>query len=229
MLRAPHPRSVLLIAVTLLAATSGCIRGTIPARELYRLAPIDTGEVALLASRSDSVVAPTRPQVGATLGIAPFVTPGLYGNESIVYRVGEGEYGSYPMREWAIPLGDMLGVLTEGVLRRAPLTREPALFDPPSLRAQSYIFRGTVREFEEINRGKLLSASVWLTATLVRASDDSVIWSGSARRERPVDAPTMPAVVRVLGILADEAVTELVADARPALLRATAAGAAQRP
>ena len=39
-------------------------------------------------------------------------------------------------------------------------------------------------------------AAVRIDASLVRSSDDSVVWSGTARREAPVASPTMDAVVR---------------------------------
>jgi ABC-type uncharacterized transport system auxiliary subunit len=201
-------------------AASACIRGTLPPREYYRLSIPDSASV----TPRDSAAATLR---SGTLGIAPYVTPGIYAETGIAYRIGESEYGTYPSREWAIPLSQMLGVLTEGVLRRAPLTATPALFDPPSLRTQTYVWRGTVREFEEVDRGKSVSAVVRIDATLVRTADDSVVWTGSARREGPVPAPTMAAVVRTLSSLATDAVASLVADADGALRRSPTAASAR--
>lgn len=212
-------------AAALAAAPLGCIRGTLPPRELYRLSIPDP----VTPPAAD---APGRPVPAAltagTLAIAPYETPGIYGEPSIVYRVGDTEYGAYPSREWAIPLGQMLGVLTEGVLRGAPLTPGSAIFNPPSLRAQSYVWRGTVREFEEVNRGRELSAAVRIDVALLRTADDSVLWTGSARREAPVAEPTMGAVVRTLSTLATDAVTELVAGADSALRTRSAAAARGR-
>lgn len=218
-----RPRAALAAAASLVAAltASGCIRGTLPARQYFRL------------SMPDSVAAPIRDSATAaigtgTLGIAEYVTPGIYADGGIAYRIGESEYGTYPSREWAIPLGQMLGVLTEGVLRRAPLTMSPAIFNPPSLRSQTYVWRGTVREFEEVDRGRAVSAAVRIDASLVRSSDDSVVWSGSARREGPVAAPTMDAVVGALSSLATETVTALVAEADSALRRRAPSAASAR-
>jgi ABC-type uncharacterized transport system auxiliary subunit len=216
-------RAALAALVAAAAAPLGCIRGTLPPRELYRLSPVDTAPPAV----ADPLGRP--PALGdATLAVAPYEAPGIYGGPSIVYRVNETEYGAYPSREWAIPLGQMLGVLTEGVLRRAPLTAGPAIFDPPSLRAQRYVWRGTVREFEEVNRGRALSAAVRIDAALLRTSDDSVVWTGSARREAPVAEPTMNAVVRTLSSLAADAVGTLAAEADSALRAHPAASARGR-
>jgi hypothetical protein len=118
----------------------------------------------------------------------------------------------------------MLGMITEDLLRTRPLTAEPAIFDPPSPHAYTYIWRGTVRELEEVDRGRTVYAAIQLDARLVRAADDSVIWSGTTRLERVVPEGTMPAIVLMLSQLAAEGVTQLVEAARPTLA-ATAASA----
>lgn len=218
-----RPRAALTAAASLVAvlAASACIRGTLPARQYFRLSMPDS---VAAATRDSATVA----LATGTLGIAEYVTPGIYAGGGIAYRIGESEYGTYPSREWAIPLGQMLGVLTEGVLRRAPLTASPAIFNPPSLRSQTYVWRGTVREFEEVDRGRTVSAAVRIDASLVRSSDDSVVWSGSARREGAVPAPTMDAVVGTLSSLATETITALVAEADSALRRQAPSAASAR-
>jgi hypothetical protein len=122
----------------------------------------------------------------------------------------------------------MLGVLAEGVPRRAPLTTGAAIFNPPSPSAQRYVWRGTVREFEDENLGSALSAAVRIEAALLRTADDSVPWTGSARRESPVSEPPMDAVARTRSSLAGEAVAELAAEAGSALRTRSAAAARGR-
>ncbi|HWE44012.1 MAG TPA: ABC-type transport auxiliary lipoprotein family protein [Gemmatimonadaceae bacterium] len=200
-----------LLPLVLLVA-AGCWRiGKLPPRELYRITlpePPDSSGPAVTASDG---VAPPLP---GTLGIAEYVTPGVYGDPQIVFRIGDTEYGSYPSREWAVPLGDQLGVLTERVLGRIPLTAERAVFDPPSRRAQTYIWRGTVREFEEVDRGRQVLASVRIDLRVVRAEDDSILWSGSSRMERAAQSPDMSGIVQTLSALADEVITDLATRAR---------------
>jgi ABC-type uncharacterized transport system auxiliary subunit len=206
------------LSLALLAPLS-CIRGTIPARELYRIAAAP-GDSAGPAVGTDGA-----PPLAGSLGIAPYITAGIYAEPSIAYRVGDAEYGTYPSREWALPLSQMLGVLTEEIVRRHPLTADPAIYSPPSLRSQTYLWRGRVRRFEEVDRGKVVSAAVSVDAAILRTSDDSVLWSGSARRERVVTGGTMADVVRTLSALATEAVEELVADAGRSVQRRSAATA----
>ena len=161
------------------------------------------------------------------MAIAPFVTPGMYGEENIVYRIGEVEYGQYPSRLWALPLGQMLGVLAETELSRHPLTSGGAVFDPPARHRYDYIWQATVREFEEVNRGDTVLAAVRFEARILRPRDDSVLWSGSARLERRVASPTMPAIVATLSELAAEAVRQLGEESR-SILGASAAARHER-
>lgn len=198
------------LAAALLLGVAGC--GHIPARELYRL-----------TVAADTTVEPLIPLTGAprpvlrgSLAIAPYSTPGVYGDASIVYRTGDTQYGVYPSREWALPLSEQLGMLTEDVLRRTPLTTEQALFRPPSPRSHTFVWRGTVRRFDEVDRNKQVFASVQLDAQLVRVADDSVVWRGTASLERPVAEGTMPAIVATLSSIAEELVERLAHQARDA-------------
>jgi hypothetical protein len=214
---------VLPIAVLALALpASGCF-GKLPRRELYRLAPPDS--LFGRATEPDTAGARgggdlPRPALEGPLGIMRYEAPGLYGERGVVFRIGEAEYGVYPSREWALPLADMLGALTARLAEGTSLSREAPLFDPPSLRGQAWLWRARVREFEEVNRGTALLVAVRLEASIVRASDDSVVWSGSAGREAPVVGGTdMPAVVRTLSGTAAEVIRELLQQAERDLAR----------
>jgi uncharacterized lipoprotein YmbA len=213
-------------ALLLLAATGACFRGSIPPREFYRLQLPDS----LIASRVTEPPSATAPLPGS-LAVDAYRAPGLYGRSGIVYRLNGTEYNSYPQRDWAIPLSDQLGLMTQLVLRHAPLTRDGALFEPPNERSHTWLWRGTVREFEEVDRadGTVLAA-VRLEASLIRAADDSVAWSGMVRLERPVDGKrSMNAVVETLSAIALEAVATLVAEARAHVSTAQAASAGNSP
>jgi ABC-type uncharacterized transport system auxiliary subunit len=210
------PCSIAWIAAA--AGAAACFTGRLPPEELYRLALPDS------AVTTTTSTALTNPVGGArgSIAIAPYVAPGIYGNRSLVYRIDDNEYGTYPSREWALPVGTMLGLITQDVLRQRPISDDPPTYDPPSYRVHQYVWRGVVRELEEVDRGRAVFAAVQLDARLVRAKDDSVVWSGSARLERPVPKPTMPAIVAALSQLAAEAVTRLADEARGALARSAA-------
>jgi len=213
-----------LATVCLLTPLAGCIHGRLPARELYRLRLPENADSSPIQDHDGGGGLPA-----VSLAIAPYVAPGMYGDRSIVYRVGESEYGAYPNREWAVPLSTMLGLITEDILRRKPITGEQAVFDPPSPHSYSYIWHGLVRELDEVDRGKDVFAAVRLDGRLLRASDDSVIWSGTARIERRVPDGSMTGIVETLSQLAAEAVSQLLESARAALPASAASAVRPRP
>ena len=205
----------LLVAVT---SSCGLFQGTLPPRELYRLSDPDTSSLVIpLAATRDG--APVAGPLDGALAIAAYRTPGIYGGQSIVYRIGENQYGSYGSREWAMPLTMMLGSITERVLATNPISQQPAVYDPPTRLVHPFTWQGTVREFEEVNRERSVFVSVVLDVRIVRSLDQAVIWSGTAAVEHPVPDPTMLAIVQALSDAAAEAVTRLASAARDSLER----------
>jgi len=213
-----------LVVALALVATGGCIHGKLPPREFYRLRlpPLPDSLGAYYRDGGSTTLLP------GGIAIVPYVTPGIYGDGNIVYRIGDSEMGAYPNREWAVPLSTMLGMFTEDIFRARPLTRDPAVFDPPSPRSSPFLWRGLVRELEEVDRGQRVYAVVRIDARIIRAKDDSVLWSGSARLERPVPEGTMPAIVDMLSQLASDAILQLQDNAR-ASLAGPAASAVRTP
>ena len=167
------------------------------------------------------------PALVGALSIHRYETRGIYATGALVYRVGTSTYGEYPAREWAIPLGEMLGSMSETILARRALASGRVTFDPPSGERAEYEWRGSVREFDEVDSPSSVTASVALDATLVRVADDSVIWSGSVREVVPVpQSRSMDAVVMGLSVAASRAIARLADDAA-ATARRLAAGGAQ--
>jgi uncharacterized lipoprotein YmbA len=176
----------------------------------------------------DGATTPVGPPVlQGTLAVMPYVTRGIYDERGIVYRVDDLRLQPYPSREWSVPLGEMLGVATVEMLERRSVTSEPPVFDPRLPRASTYQWRGTVREFEEVNRARQVLASVYLEVEIVRSAGDSVIWRGSERIERPVPVPTnsMNRVVETLSSITGDVLARLIDRARSELGTPTAAAA----
>lgn len=208
-----------------LVTLAACFHGKLPPQEFYRLhlpEPTDS-----IAAATPDAAAPALAPGG--IAIVPYVAPGLYGNRNIVFRVDEAAYGAYPNREWALPVPTMLGMLTEDIFRARPLTREAAVFDPPSPHTYAYVWRGLVRELEEVDRGQQVFAVVRFDARLLRAKDDSVLWAGSARLERLVPEATMPAIVAMLSQLSAEVITQLQESARTSVFGPAASAVRPAP
>ena len=219
-----------LLAATVAAAGAGCVRGTLPPRELYRLrAPAAARPTIPADGGLRSLGAAAREGGGAPVAVEAYATPGIYAEPQLVYRVGETRYGSYPTREWALPLGEMLATLTAERLRTTTGPGTQVQDGALPRAARTLVWRGTVREFEEVDRGRRVSAAVRLEAQLVRAADDSVLWQGSARLEQAVTpSRAIAAVVDSLSTLSAQAVARLVDEATPALLAAASVAAAPR-
>jgi hypothetical protein len=114
-------------------------------------------------------------------------------------------------------------------VQERPLLRGGALFDPPTRRTFTHRWRGTVREFEEIDRGNDVFVAVNLEASLIRIEDDSIVWSGAARVERPVPDGTMEGIIAGLSAAPDEVVFALLDSARVSIRQKSANGSAQEP
>jgi hypothetical protein len=196
---------------------------TVAPVEMYRLLPT----AAETASVGNPVALGDLPD--GSVAISRYVTPGLYGQRGIVYRVGEAGYAAYPSREWAIPLGEMLGRRTADLMQVRPLVRGGALFDPPSRRSFTHLWRGTVREFEEINRGTQVFVAVNLEASLIRADDDSILWSGAARVERPIPEGSIEGIVAGLSAATNEVVFALLDSAKVSIRQKSANGSGREP
>lgn len=210
-----------IACIALYLAQSGCFRGRLPPREFYRLSPLD--------SVVSSVGVSNTPPLTGSIAIASYDTPGIYGDGALVYRVGVSGYGTYPSREWAIPLGEMLATRTEAITRPLGLTSGRVAFDRSATRREQYEWRGAVREFDEVDGPTSVSVSVSLVARLVRVADDSVLWSGAAQDvEQVLEARKIDSVVAALSVATNRALTRLVEDAASALRRLAAARAQGR-
>jgi hypothetical protein len=123
----------------------------------------------------------------------------------------------------------MLASMTELIARQRGLTSGRVVFDPASARRETYEWRATVREFDEVDAPASVTASVFVAAQLVRVADDSIVWSGAARELEPVaQTRSMDAVVAGLSTAAARAVSKLADEAASALRRLAAAGAQGR-
>lgn len=211
-----------LAALLPLVLVAGCIRGsTLPPLERYRLTePTD--------STSTAPAAAYVPALDGRISVARFDTPGIYGDENIVYRVGATDYGAYPNREWALPLSEMLGMMAERVLRQESLGSD-AVFEPRGREQFAYEWRGAVRQFEEVDENRSIRVAVSLEARLLRSGNDSLLWRGERRVEEEVSDHSMGGIVEAMSRAAHRALTELAQDAKTAVGRVAADSTAPKP
>jgi hypothetical protein len=77
-----------------------------------------------------------------------------------------------------MPLSTMLGLLTQDVLRARPISGGRVIFDPPRRRSETFVWEGTVREFEEVDRPPRVFAAVRLSLVLFATPTTSSSGSG---------------------------------------------------
>jgi ABC-type uncharacterized transport system auxiliary subunit len=203
--------AILAVGALLLSSSGACFRSKLPPLEQYRLAPAPTPPPATNAEGP----------LPGSVAVSRFLTPGVYGGDQIVYRIDDTGYGSYPNREWALPLGEMLGMLAEETIRADPIGTT-AVYSPPSKRQFAYEWQGAVRQFEEVNRDDRVFVSVHLEARLMRTVDDSILWIGERSAELPVPQPSMTNIVDSLSAAARQVMRELVSDAKTAARKVSA-------
>ena len=102
-------------------------------------------------------------------------------------------------------------------------------FHPPNRRSFTHLWRGTVREFDEVNRGNDVFVAVSLEASLIRVDDDSILWSGAARVERAVPGGTIEGIVAGLSAATDEVVFALFDSAKVSIRQKSTNGTARQP
>lgn len=195
------PTSALALAMALVMA-AGCGH-SLPPLERYRLAPVAATDTQRARPGNGRLA-------GQSIVVEPYQVAGVYADPQIVYRLDETRYGTYPDREWAVPVSTMLADRTADVLRTAPAEVTVGA----GTQNAGLVWRGTVREFEEVDRGDQVFAAVRLQAMLVRGTTDSVLWQGEARVERPVEQKkTMDAVVQALSTASTDVVRQLMSQA----------------
>jgi uncharacterized lipoprotein YmbA len=170
------------------------------------------------------LVSPTSPASGpastdGVIVVEPYVTPGIYADEALIYRTSETQYFTYPYRQWATPLSEALALLTADVLRRAPapIGTSSVVLDDAAPSAHGLRWRGVVRHFEEVDADQSVGVEVAIDAIIVRSRDDSVLWRGSVSASRHVPAGTMPAIVSTMSVLVDSTLTALAGEAAGSL------------
>jgi uncharacterized lipoprotein YmbA len=194
------------VAAAVLAAAA-CLPKSGPTLALYRL-----------VAPAPSPANPSPPTDGVIV-VEPYVTPGIYADEALVYRTSATQYFTYPYRQWAMPLSEALALVTVDVLRSAPapIGTSSVVTDDVAAGARGLKWRGVVRHFEEVDSGRFVGVAIAVDATITRSRDDSVLWRGSASADRQVPEATMPAIVSAMSVIADSVVRALAGQAAGSL------------
>lgn len=131
----------------------------------------------------------------------------LLRQDRIVYFTAGNELNFYQYHRWADPPPFRVQALLVQQLQSAGLFENVTLY-----RAQKnldYVLRGELLAMEEVDTATAVTARFGLALELVRQKDSRVVWSGRARRDCPVTAKTVPAVVEAMNGCVQQSLEEL--------------------
>ncbi len=128
--------------------------------------------------------------------------------DRILYRENENEVNYYEYERWTSPPVDLVSnyfthhLKDSGAYASVTSSRDADKAD--------YKLRGRVRRFEEVDRGKQVSAEVEVEAELFDNKTGLNVWRGEESCSRPVTVRTVAAVVQGIQQCLDETAIKLL-------------------
>lgn len=202
------------VAAALLGAAASC--GSIPKTHYYTL------EIP----PPPSVVNP-HPRSTQVLGIERFRAPEVLRDDRIVYYESLTQMNFYEYHRWAAEPADLVAEAVARRLRRAELFADVRKL--PARVPVDYILRGHVLNFEEVDEPEAVKGRVALELSLVRASDQSVLWAGTRLAEHPATRKGVPGVVEALNAASEQVLDGLLRDLTAQLEQELAKSTAESP
>ncbi len=139
-------------------------------------------------------------------------------DDRILYRQSPNEVSFYEYKRWADPPVD---IVTRYFIQRLKDSGDYSSVSsykegsPPDL-----VLRGRLEHFEEVDRGKEVSASVAVELELTDSKTQTELWRGEAECTRPVTTRDMNGVVGSISECLDETATKLLGSMRQEIGRA---------
>ncbi|MBZ5555267.1 MAG: ABC-type transport auxiliary lipoprotein family protein [Acidobacteriia bacterium] len=128
--------------------------------------------------------------------------------DRILYRENENEVNYYEYERWTSPPVDLVtNYFVHHLKDSAAYANVSGTRD---IERADYRLRGRVRRFEEVDRGKQVSAEVALEVELVDAKTGQGLWRGEEECSRPMTVRTVAAVVQGIQQCLDETANKLL-------------------
>jgi ABC-type uncharacterized transport system auxiliary subunit len=147
-------------------------------------------------------------RVPRQIAVQPFRSNRVFSEERIAYREGENQVNFYEYHRWANQPGEMV---TNYFIHRL---QDSGLYAGVSSSKQGpppdFILQGQILHFEEIDRGKEVSASVALELELMNGKTRALAWRGEADCAKPLASRDMAGVTQGIHACLDETATKLL-------------------
>lgn len=190
--RSFRSRACAVLGLLMALLTAGC--GGVPKTYYYTL-------------QVPAAPAPADPRTAYVLGVEHFHAPALLRDDRIVYYDSPTQvnfyehhrWGSSPatlLAEFAAQWADSSGVFTQ--VRMLPV-RERV----------DYILGGSVLSFEEVDTDGGAKVRLGLALSLVRTSDQKLVWSGEQRQETPLGGRGVEGIASALNASCAQVLREM--------------------
>jgi ABC-type uncharacterized transport system auxiliary subunit len=150
------------------------------------------------------------PRVSRQIAVQDFRANQVFSEERIAYRDGENKVNFYEYHRWADQPGDLV---TNYFIHRL---KDSGLYAGVSRAKEGpppdFIVEGRVLHFEEIDRGKEVSASVALELELVNGKTRASTWRSEAQCSKPLATRDMTGVTQGIHTCLDETATKLLGE-----------------
>jgi ABC-type uncharacterized transport system auxiliary subunit len=150
------------------------------------------------------------PRVSRQIAVQPFRSNQVFSEERIAYRAGENQVNFYEYHRWANQPGELVTNYFIHRLRDSGLYAgvSTAKEGPPA----DFIVQGRILHFEEIDRGKEVSASVALELELMNGKTRASAWRSEAQCSKPLATRDMAGVTQGIHFCLDETATKLLGE-----------------
>jgi len=160
-----------------------------------------------------------QPASARTLAVRDFACPDYLCDGRIVYRPTRTEVGYYEYHRWAMTVRQMItDAVTGGIRARGVF----ALVDWSQRADAAYVLTGAIERLEEVDDGRDVQAVVEISAQLVDARTQKIVWRHSELASERVTARDVAGVVvslsestrRAIGALLTSLETDVAPDAK---------------
>jgi ABC-type uncharacterized transport system auxiliary subunit len=176
-----------------IAALAGC--GGIPKTHYYTVSMPAVGPV-------------NDPKTAFVLDVERFRAPEALRDDRILYYQSPTEMNFYNYHRWVSAPVDMTADLVARRLRDMDVFREVRLF--PHSKPGDFVLKGNLLNFEELDYQSGGGVRVGLEMTLVRTSDNKVVWSDRRQEMRGVTGKGVDSVVKTLNDATAQVLNELL-------------------
>lgn len=145
---------------------------------------------------------------GKRITVERFHGDSLLRDDRVLFRVNENEVNFYEYQRWASPPVDLV---TQQVIQRLNASGiYTSVHSAHDGGPADFVLKGRVLRFEEVDRGKEISAEVAVEVELIDKHKGALLWQGGRECRRAVGEHSVPGVVQGIQQCLDETLSHLL-------------------